>query len=273
MATNPAGSHLVVAMTSNSRVITLASSGEVLACMSSGGPSPDGPGPLAFDPSDGSLAMFVNNELTRWNMQDDGKLTPAEAKGKEAKLRLREGKGLRVSNMTFDMRGRLLIDGEPNCWVEEGKVEALAGPPQVDLGDGEMQGPDIANDALFALPEGPVLLQNGESLSLFILEDGKVVELNSEGGIPINSRICVSPLGHIVCVGVVYNTTDDLPAAQVTVLRRGHAEVVTRLQGLPDFEEIEEVCVDANGKLSMCVVLEWPDNREIFQAMPMSPTK
>jgi len=275
MATDASGSHLVVAMTSNSRVITLGSSESsgtsMLSSVSIGGPPPLGPGPLAFNPSDGALAMFVNNELTRWKIQD-GKLAQAEAMADQpAKIALRKAKGLQVSNMTFDARGRLLIDGEPNCWVYGGKVEAVTGPAQEDMGHGEMAGPDVANDALFALPDGKVLLQNNESLQLFVLEDGKVSDISpseEQGGIPMNSQICVSPDGHIVCVGMVYNTEDDMPTLQVTVLRQGHAPVVTRLAGLPDFEEIEEVCVDADGVLSMCLVLEWPGTRVIYRASP-----
>lgn len=277
MASDPSGWHLVVAMTSNSRVITLDTAPSSLSSETtvlSSVTLPEAlPGPLAFDPSDGALAMFVNNELTRWHTHD-GKLVQAKEE-QPVKIPLRKAKGLQVSNMTFDARGRLLVDGEPNCWVHDGKVEPLTGPPQVDMGDGEMAGPDVANDALFALPDGKVLLQNNESLQLFLLDgEGKVDDISpneEQGGIPMNSQICVSPGGHIVCVGMVYNSDDDLPTVQVTVLRRGHAPVVTRLMGLPEFEEIEVVSVDAQGLLYMCLVLEWPGVRAIFRAIPAPP--
>eukprot|EP00966_Prymnesium_polylepis_P136668 3157964-Prymnesium_polylepis.1 len=236
----------------------------VITSVNCGGPFPEGPESLAYDPTGKELVVMVNKQLTRWkkNAAAD-RWVPSEA-GAISAL------GSHPKLLGISSQGNILLAATDRFeWIaRDGKRTQLAD------NEGALCDEIINERNLCAcLPSGGVLLTDEEMSPGTVLLPGQgaeLVEISVQKS--LFGEICVCPSGR---VAVMANKVNGLLSEQpyldfyLDVMAR---PVRTQLSGIDNFGEINSIAMDRNNVVYFAV---WTNDeyeylgREVYAAYPL----
>mmetsp|Transcript_95262 Transcript_95262/g.188775 ORF Transcript_95262/g.188775 Transcript_95262/m.188775 type:complete len:344 (+) Transcript_95262:36-1067(+) len=277
-------------------VCTKTQTGQILSDAMVSEPFEDGPSKVAFNQTGDSLLVVLDNRL----MCCTGACTWFEVFVQE--------EFIDCECLSVDGNGRVLIDAEPLSWLlpcGDGKcyereiVDLDPLPPEPPKAtDGEMNAVlrratweattvNLASALALTLRSGAVFFYDRESRSAHYLEagstsadelsvrqvrssQGQVVHMESD--LPEDGCSCTSPNGGMFVVGIDgTKDSEDKCCVSVWSFSTSQLPVRTRLHGFRCRPaQLDAVAADTQGRLFLCVVEKWPDQRTIYCVTPVN---